>query len=275
MRRKSVALAAIVVGISVGGCAESDAPSETEEPSEPPRAERSQAPGPPAMTETVEEATARIEQVLSSGDCEQVNALNPLSRPNLATEERCEALRGLAGLPVQGAAAYGQIAAVIDYRRGERTVSVLLVGDADGRYHVAFIDAFRGTPSVGTELAPGLDRAAREAVRALRRRDCEAFLSAAYRRFGLAGGEDAEVCERVETNPVATLAEKDAPTVKRLGGNRAYAFYALDTQDAFLTVIAAQQTNVGVPEGVPDEVARLPANAPEYGYLDALITNRP
>lgn len=271
MRQVTIVIVAVVLCLLSEACGGSDDSSRPQEPA----AAESKPPGPPEMKETIDEATARIGRLLSSGDCDQVNALNPLSRPKLNTEERCAALLGLADLPVEAAAAYGGIAGVIDYRRGERTVSVLLVGDADGRFHIAFIDAFRGTPSVGTELAPELDAAAQDAIRALRRRDCRAFLRAAYRRFGFGGGDESEVCARLETNPVASLTGKRTPTLKRLGGNRGYGFYALRTPTAFLTVIAAQQSNANVPEGVPEEVARLPAGAPRYGYLDALITNRP
>ncbi len=224
------------------------------------------------MSETVNEAVERIDGVLSNGECEQIYDLNPLSRPKLATESRCEALRGLAGLPVKAAAAYGKVAAVVDYQRGDRTVSALLVGDADGRFHIAFIDPFLGTPSVGTKREPRLDVAAERAVRALRGRDCAAFLDVAYRRFGFGGGTDAEVCDRVETNPVAALAGGGKTRLERLGGNAHYAFYGLETRDSFLTVIAARQTEAGIPEALPQEIARLPDGAPEYGFVDALQT---
>ena len=87
---------------------------------------------------------------------------------------------------------------MIDYRRGERIVSALLVGDADGRFHIAFVDPFLGVKGVGTKPAPQLYVAAERGVRALRDRDCEAFLEVAYRRFGLGGGTDTQVCERVD-----------------------------------------------------------------------------
>jgi hypothetical protein len=276
MRLRTLATAATAVALSLAGCAGfgdegSDEPAETDETL--PRASGSNPPGPPAMEETIEEATKRIESVLSSGDCEQIHGLNPLSRPKLATESRCEALQRLAGLEVKGAEAYGEVAGVIDYVRGDRTVSALLVGDADGRFHIAFIDAFRGVPSVGTGRAAEFDDAAEAAVRALRRHDCAEFLDAAYRRFGFAGGTDDEVCERVETNPLAALDPNARARLERLGGNAGYAFYGLDTKDSYLTLIAARQTRAGVPDTLPPEIARLPAGAPEYGFVDALRTN--
>jgi hypothetical protein len=273
VRLRSLATAAVALALSAGSCAGFGDSGSSDAGEAPPLPDAPKPSGPPAMSETVNEAVERIEHVLGTDDCEQIYALNPLSRPKLATESRCEALRRLAGLDVQAAASYGGVAAVVDYLRGDRTVSALLVGDADGRFHVAFIDAFRGVPSVGTKRAPQLDAAAERAVRALRRRDCAAFLDVAYRRFGFAGGSDAEVCERVETNPLAALDRGGKARFERLGGNAGYAFYGLDTRKSYLTVIAARQTEAGVPETLPEEIARLPDGAPEYGFLDALQTN--
>jgi hypothetical protein len=272
-RLKSLAAAAAVaLALSAGGCSGFGDPGSSDAGEAPPLPDAPKS-GAPAMNETVDQAVERIADVLSSGDCDQINELNPPSRPKLATESRCKALQGLAGLEVEGAAAYGKVAGVVDYKRGDRTVSALLIGDADGRFHVAFIDAFLGVPSVGTERAGELDAAAEGAVRALRRRDCAAFLEVAYRRFGFAGGSDAEVCARVEANPLAALDPDGEARLELLGGNAGYAFYGLDTGTSYLIVIAARQTEAGLPETVPEQTARLPAGAPEYGYLDAVQTN--
>jgi hypothetical protein len=191
----------------------------------------------------------------------------------MANPSRCEVLKVLAGLQVSGAATYGDVAGVVDYERGDRTVSVLLVGDRDGLFHVTYIDAFLGTPSVGSERAPELDLAADHAVRALRRGDCAAFLEAAYRRFGFAGGTDAEVCDRVKGNPLAALDPRGQARLERLGGNAHYAFYGLDTPSSYVTLIAAHQTESGVPETMPERIAALPKDAPAYGFVDAFRTN--
>ena len=265
--------AAVGLALAAGGCPGSGDP-EVSDPAEAPLPESLKPAAPPAMDETVEEAAARIEELASSGDCEQIYELNPPSRPKLATEARCESLQNLAGLPVEATASYGEIAGVIDYRRGERIVSALLVGDADGRFHIAFVDPFLGVKSVGTKPAPQLYVAAERGVRALRDRDCAAFLEVAYRRFGLGGGTDTQVCERVDVNPLADLARGGGVRLKRLGGNASYAFEGLRTADAYLVVIAARQTEAGLPDGLPPDVARLPRGAPEYGFLDAIQVNR-
>jgi hypothetical protein len=276
MRLRSLAAAVVMLALFAAGCSGSGAPddSDTQPASAPaPAATGQKPPGPPAISETIDAAVRRIDDVVSSGDCEQIGALNPLTRPKMANPSRCEVLKGLAGLQVKRAAAYGGVAGVVDYVRGDRIVSVLLVGDRDGLFHVAYIDAFRGTPSVGTERVSDLDSAAERAVRALRQHDCAAFLEAAYRRFGFAGGTDAEVCERVKVNPLAGLEPRGQARLERLGGNGHYAFYGLDTPSSYLTLITAQQTEAGVPETMPERIAALPNGAPAYGFVDAFRTN--
>lgn len=271
MRLRSLAACALLAVVAVG-CGGSSA-SEDGDADTVPAAAGTNPQGPPAVSETIDEAVQRIDEVAGSGDCEQVNALNPLSRPKLANPARCEVLKGLSGLEPKAAASYGDVAGVVDYARGDRFVSVMLVADRDGLFHVAYVDAFRGTPSVGTKRAPELDLAANRAVRALRRHDCGAFLDAAYRRFGFAGGTDATVCARIERNPLGALDPHGQARVEALGGNAHYAFYGLDTRNSYLTLITAQQTESGVPEAVPERIAALPKGAPEYGYVDAFQTN--
>lgn len=265
-------LACAAIGaLALAGCAGGD--SEVTDAEAPPLPGAPSSAGPPRMLETVDDAVERIDATLRSGDCEQINRLNPLSRPKLDTEARCEALGRLAGLDVQGTAGYGDVAGVVDYRRGDRTVTALLVGDSDGRFHIAFVDAFLGVPSATGRRTPALDAAALGGVRALQRRDCDRFLAHAYRRFGLGGGTDAEVCGRVEVNTVAALDPDARATPRALGGNRSYAFYELPTREAYLVVIAARQAESGVPEGVPESIARLPRDAPEHGLVDAIQAN--
>jgi hypothetical protein len=275
MRLRSLA-AAVMLALSAAGCSGFGASddSDTQPADVPaPAATGQKPPGPPAISETIDEAMQRIDDVVSSGDCAQIDALNPLTRPKMSNPSRCEVLKGLAGLQVKRAVAYNDVAGVVDYRRGDRIVSVLLVGDRDRLFHITYIDAFRGTPSVGTKRVPELDSAAERAVRALRQHDCAAFLDVAYRRFGFAGGTDAEVCERVKANPLAALDPRGRARLEGLGGNGHYAFYGLDTPSSYLTLITAQQTEAGVPETMPERIAALPNGAPAYGFVDAFRTN--
>jgi len=226
---------------------------------------------PTAAQESVKEAEGKIMFLLDSDDCEAINELNPVSRQEvLNTEERCEYLKRLDGLKVRGAEEYGDAGAVIDFASGKRTVSAVLIRDQDGLLHVAFIDLFRGVPSVDTKLAKQFDDAAERAVEALADKDCDAFLDVAYRRFGRGAGSTEQVCPRVEENPIAALFEAyPKAKVKRLGGNEAYGFYSVSTPAVHYTIVLAHETE----KGAPPEAPPLPKGAAEYGFVDAYPTN--
>jgi hypothetical protein len=226
---------------------------------------------PPASHESVEEAEKKIRFLLASDDCDAINELNPVSRQEfLNTEARCEVLKRLDGLKVRGMEEYRDAGAVIDYASGKRTTSAVLIRDRDGLFHVAFIDSFRGVPSVDTKLAKQFDGAADRAVQALADKDCDAFLDVAYRRFGPGAGSRNQVCPRVEENPIANAFEAyPKAKLKRLGGNEGYAFYSVSTPGAHYTIVLAQQAEKGAPPKAPS----LPKGAAEYGYVDAYLTN--
>jgi hypothetical protein len=226
---------------------------------------------PPPSREPVKKAEKKIGFVLASDDCDAINELNPSSRQEfLNTQDRCEYLKLLEGLKVRGAEEYGDAGAVIDFASGERTISAVLIRDRDGLFHVAFIDSFRGVPSVDTELAKQFDAAAERAVKALKNKDCDAFLDVAYRRFGSGAGDEEQVCPRVEQNPIANAFQAyPKAKVKRLGGNEGYGFYSVATPAVHYTLVLAQQTEKGAPPKAP----KLPKGAAEYGYVDAYVTN--
>jgi len=281
-RSRFACLALLAVSAFVGACGSEEEPtakqptSASQEPDadKPPATDEPSLMGTPPVEESIDEAVDRIDDVLRSGDCEKINELNPLGRPQLATEQRCEVLKRLEGLEVAKAAEYGKLGAVINYERGLGTVSAVLVRDSDGLLHLAFIDPFIAEPSVGSELAKEFERVAEQGTKALAERECEPFLELAFRRFGLGAGEDGEVCDRVETNVVAALLEAggEAKPVD-LEGNSAYAFFGVDTPSSYITVIAARQTEEGLSEELPKEIAELPEGAGEYGIADALRTN--
>jgi hypothetical protein len=226
---------------------------------------------PPASQETVKEAEKKISFLLASDDCDAINELNPVSRQEfLNTEQRCEALKRLAVLKVRGAEEYGDAGAVIDFASGKRTVSAVLIRDQDGLLHVAYIDPFRGVPSVDTKLANQFDRAAERAVNALAKKDCDAFLDVADRRLGPGAGSRDQVCPRVEQNPIANAFEAyPKAKVKRLGGNEGYGFYSVSTPTIHYTIVLAQQTEKRAPPNAPP----LPKGAAEYAYVDTYPTN--
>jgi len=257
------ALAALACAALVAACGSGD---DTSPPQPPPT--RFEVEGKaPADGESVAEARRRISRVLATERCKRINGLNPLSRPQLDAAARCESLRRIADLAPVAAEHFGSGGAVIDYVRGARTVSVLLVRDSDDRLHVAFIDPFLGEPSVGSAMPDAFDRAARDAVASLRAGGCEEFLALAYRRLGPGAGSRGEVCSRLDAYGPAKLL-RDAPEAKprRYGGNGSYALYRVAAGDADLTFVLARQEDA---EGLPGEVAELPGEAARYAFVDA------
>jgi hypothetical protein len=226
---------------------------------------------PPAARESIGKAEDRIKFLVATDDCDAINELNPVSRQQfLNTKDRCESLRRLDGLKVREAETYGDAGAVIDYANGKRTASAVLIRDQDGLFHVAFIDFFRGVPSVDTKLAKQFDGAADRAVKALANKDCDAFLDVASLRFGRGAGSRDQVCTFVEQNPIPNLFEAyPGAKAKRLGGNEGYGFYSVSTPAVHYTLVLAQQSE----KRAPPKARPLPNGAAEYGFVDAYPTN--
>lgn len=208
-----------------------------------------------------------IERAMASGDCERINKLNPISRPDFRTPERCESLQRLDGLEPGGGASYGKKGAVLDYAKGERTINVVAILDADKRFHVALIDGFLGEPTVGTKLDRKFVGAAEETVAALRAGDCKGVLGIAYRRSGPGAGHDEAACLQLQQYPLSTILRLDPDAEpKLLGGNSAFAFFQIESADADTTMIMARQAEA--PE-LPDGVGKLPKDAPRLGFAGA------
>ena len=227
--------------------------------------------GPPPQHEDIAAAQERIAAALESDDCEEINELNPVSRPNLNTAKRCDYLKRLKGLPVSASAEYGGLAGVIDYTQGKRILNAVLIRDTDGLYHIAYVDKFANAKDVGTEFPEkAFDEAAEKAVNALADGDCDAFKEVAFVEFGRGSRPDKELCPRVEANPVASRLERlPEAKPKAIGGNAVFGFYELDTPKTFFTLVLRHQTpSDHLPKG-----EELPENAAEYAYVDAYRTN--
>lgn len=265
-QRFSARLVPLALGLTiVTGCG---ATSETPDETTPPDLE------PPEAKESISEAERRIAKTVSSDDCDAINELNPLSRPQLRTDRRCDYLKRIDGLDVLAAEDYGNLGGVIDYRRGAGVISAVLIRDSDGLFHVAFLDAFRGEPSAGTKAPPEFDRAADRAVKALEDGDCEAFLEVASRRFGAGVGSDSKVCNRIENSRVAAAREASPDAeLEPLGGNGGYAFYGLASPGAYLVIVTAQQVESDATDRLSSEIADLPEGASEHAYVDAYRAN--
>jgi hypothetical protein len=225
--------------------------------------------GPPKAKESIDQAQTRIDETLSSGDCDRIAKLNPLSRTTLDNPKRCAALKRLASLKATGAAAYPG-GGILDYAVGPRTLAVILVVDSDGLYHIALLDPFVGKPSAGTPFAQQFDAAARKVARALAHRDCQGFLAVASRRIGPGALNRKQLCP-LPKNPFSVIGEQfPSAKPKRLGGNTDFAFYSYGTPGVNYTLLFARESNDGLPPTLP----KVPKGAATYAYLGVYPTNR-
>ncbi len=224
--------------------------------------------GPAKPKESIDAARTRINETLSSGDCDRIAKLNPLSRPALDNPKRCAALKRLASLKATGVAAYPG-GGIIDYAVGPRTLAAILVVDSDGLYHIALLDPFVGKPSVGTPFAPQFDAAARKVATALAHRDCQGFLAVASRQIGPGTLNRKQLCP-LPKNPFSVIGDR-FPSAKpqRLGGNADFAFYSYGTAGVNYTLLFARESN----EGLPPTLPKVPKGAATYAYLMAYPTN--
>ncbi|HEY7151959.1 MAG TPA: hypothetical protein VH391_09785 [Solirubrobacterales bacterium] len=225
--------------------------------------------GPAKPKESIEQAQTRIDETLSSGDCDRIAKLNPLSRPALDNPKRCAALKRLASLQTTGAAAYPG-GGILDYAVGPRTLAAILVVDSDGRYHITLLDPFVGKSSIGTPFAPQFDAAARKAATALAHRDCDAFLAVASRQIGPGTLNREQVCPLPRNAFSVIGGQFPAAKPKRLGGNADFAFYSYGTPGVNYTLLLARESN----EGLPPTLPKIPKSAATYSYLAAYPTNR-
>jgi hypothetical protein len=225
--------------------------------------------GPPKSKESIDQARARIDETLSSGDCDRIAKLNPLGRATLDNPKRCAALKRLASLETTGAASYPG-GGIIEYAVGPRTLTAILVVDSDGLYHIALLDPFVGKPSVGTPFAPQFDAAARKVAKALAHRDCQGFFAVASRQIGPGTLNPKQVCP-LPKNPFSVIGNR-FPSAKpeRLGGNANFAFYSYGTPGVNYTLLFARQSN----EGLPPTLPKVPKDAATYSYLAAYPPNR-
>lgn len=215
--------------------------------------------GPPEPKESVEDAQSRIGGALVSGDCEQINALNPGSRPEFDNPDRCAYLKRLVGFEPTGREEFGAAGAVIDYEAGARQSTAVLVRESDGLLDIAFFDPFSKGPTAGTEVAKQFAIAAEQTLAAIRRRDCAAYQKVVFHAFGRGSGDKSVLCDYVKKNPIANLlaAAPDAK-LQRAGGNAAYAMYTLSTGAVNLTLVFARERDHG---------------ADHYGFVDVYRTN--
>jgi hypothetical protein len=232
--------------------------------------------GPPPAREDLAEAEKRIGDAISSGDCNKINELNPVSIPQFDTPERCDYLKRLGDADPAGSESFKDAAGVVDYKTPTRRFSVVLLRDVDGLYHVLTIDPFLSSGTVGTPFADQFDSAAQQAFDALKTKDCNSYYEVVYRLTGVGSLDKKKVCPHVEQNPIASIVQNDqSAKPKPLGGNGYFAFYGVDTPQVFLTMVMVKESNSDRPSGLPKGVGVVPAGAAEYAYLGAYRTNQP
>jgi hypothetical protein len=266
-------VAMIACALALAACGSGSSGTSDSSPEKGSEAGKAAVRGSPPQRETIADAQRRIAGALATGDCDQINALAPLGTAAAsATADHCQSLKNLANLEVAGAASYGGLGGVIDYRTTDGVVSAVLVRDADGLFHVAFLNPYNRDPSVGTALARPFDSAARRAVAALRADDCQAFLDVAYRRFGEGGLPEPAACQAFDSNGLGPILRKDrrARPVP-LGGDGSYAFYGLNTSIGFFTIVEAKESD-SVPPSLAKVAIELPAGSPAYGWVQAYLT---
>jgi hypothetical protein len=268
---RALPVALLVVAVCIAGCGGGDSPASTG--GQLPVPDLSSRGAPPA-NETFEEARTRIDNVIRTGNCGEINALSLLTTAAAGDSgELCRSLQAVAGLKALGAADYGDQAGVIDFAAGDHVLSMVVLRDSDGLFHVAFVSPFNGQTTINTPLATGFHAAAGRAVAAIRDRDCAGFLAVANRRLGPGTLPPAQACDAVTAPGGLSDLLKGSPKTKpiSLGGNGFYAFYAVPTRTAFLALVMAKETNA-VPPSIASTSRPLPRGAPRYGYVQAYQT---
>ena len=224
--------------------------------------------GSPPIREDITEAQRRIANTIDSGDCERINALYTLASVETEIDDSCETLKTLGRSRVSGLASYGAQAGVVGYTTRDGPASMILVRDSDGLFHIALVASHQTPTTVGTPFAKPFDAVAGAAVEALRRRDCDGFLTVANRESGIGALPRWQACLAVEVDPVQSgLFDTPDARPRRLGGNGFFAFYGLDTDNAYFTIVLAKRD---LASGSDQSSGAAPH---QYSYLASYLTN--
>ena len=281
---KTAALSLAALALWAGGCGGDDDPFVPPvEPAEEPKTngggEEEDFTGyrmkPVEAKETLAEGAERITKTARSGDCEEVIALFPLGREISDVDADCEFLRQSLAQDVVDSEEFGG-GGVIDFVSEDLiSSSAAVILDADGLFHVAFVDGYLGGEAVGTPApTEDWDEAAQATLAALEQGDCDAFIQIAHHRFGPgAFPEEADTCAFVAASSVPGLLKKyPKEKLKSLGANADYAFYGLETPKKNLTMVLARQLD---PEVLPEGLEPLPPDAPDFAFAAIYPTYPP
>ena len=260
-------LTVVATALALASCGREPSPDPGASPEEKLTAEPL---APPRAKETIEDATTRFTKALDAGNCTEISEFNFSSRPIADERARCEGLVTLLGGRKTLGSEELDAGGVADFEYGESGASAVFVVEDDGRHHLAYVDTLLDGESVGTRAAGGFDPAAEGAFAALRDRDCDAFIEVANPRHGPGAAERGAICDYVRANPVPGLV-KAFPELEpvRLGANADYALYSLATPRQFWTMVLGRAED---PEILSESYEPLPADAPEFGFVDLIPT---
>lgn len=158
------------------------------------------------------------------------------------TASDCEATRSrLRGAVAANARSYGT-AMVIDFRTAAGAHrSAVMALDGTLVYRLLFVlDTKRAT--VNTTAATGAAATARRAISSLTLGDCDGFLSAASRQFGVGDGKREEVCARLpKLGLTRAMMAHPAGRLDPYGGNWLLVFYGLRlAPGSYYTIVMAR-----------------------------------
>jgi hypothetical protein len=223
--------------------------------------------GPPPDREDITAAQRRIASVAASGDCNRIADLYTTGSASGKTQQACALITQIGATTPTGTESYGNEAGVIDYATLSRGATLVLLRQADGLLHIAFSVPHDRSPSAGTPIGKGADAVAARAVKVLHDGNCDSFLGLAYREAGVGLLGKPEACYVLANDPIhgTTFNAPDARP-QLLGGNQYFAFYDLNTPQAYvLMVLARNGLQANQPGG--------PASGP-YRYLTSFSTDR-
>jgi hypothetical protein len=256
MKLAGIAALAASCAIAVGGCGGGGSSSSTTTPS-----------GPPQAKESIKDAASRIDAAVKSGNCDKINALfvKAYADEGGLNASSCKYLEQIGSFKGPLAAKEYGTGGAIDYYDPKSTYdpAVVMVVGEDGLWHIAYIDqpggVIESTKSLLGDAKKKFDQSANGAVEAIRTGDCAGLLKVAYRSFGIGGGSDQSVCKRLPKEPLTDALSNDSTAKPELlGGNSSNAFYALQTDSGYYTLVMAQQ---------PPSV-NLPADAAQYAFVN-------
>ena len=218
--RSLACLPALLAGLSLGACGDSDAPSPTVAQRDPPPV--------PTLAAAPDETLATLRSAVRERDCptiaKVVHSAYGASAPSFCDD----LIRQLPTLPENPAYTRYGTAAVVDFSdRDDRPRALVLAMDRTNRLRIVFVATSHKAPFDATARRRST-AAAREGVRAIRANDCTRFLRVAQRANGVGDAPREEVCVALTNLDVVPYLQTDTTGAPEAhGGDGAFGFYVL------------------------------------------------